>query len=81
MGLRELTYIAPIYASAAEDITVFMICARLSTAPLLGGKETSSEMKNSTSMASCLEFAELGDVAVACENHIGRFIDKYGLFL
>ena len=44
-ALRELKYIAPIYDFAAEDITVFMICARLNSAPFLGGKETPLDMK------------------------------------
>ena len=42
---RALTYIAQISASAAEYMTVFMIHAMLSTSPLLGGKETSLDMK------------------------------------
>ena len=44
-GSCELTYMAPISASAAEDMIVFMICAMMSTSTLLGGKETSLDMK------------------------------------
>ena len=42
---RALTYMALISDSATDDMIVFMICARLSTAPLLGGKEKSLDMK------------------------------------
>ena len=37
-ALRALIYNAPILASAADDVTAFMILATLWIAPLLGGE-------------------------------------------
>ena len=37
IACRELIYIAPIYASASEVITFFMICAMVKTALLFAG--------------------------------------------
>ena len=44
-ALRALMYNAPNSASAAEDMTVLMSCARFRTAPLLVGSAQSDKRK------------------------------------
>ena len=44
-ALHKLIYRAPSSASAADDITAFIICATVNTAPLLVGYASSSDMK------------------------------------
>ncbi len=45
MASRQFMYRAPISASAADDITVLMICALVKTAPLFGGSALLFDMK------------------------------------
>ena len=44
-ALRALMYSAPVSASAADDMTAFIISAMLWIAPLFGGRGTSSDKK------------------------------------
>ena len=44
-ALRAFMYMAPISASAADDMTALIICATVWTAPLLWGNSVSAAMK------------------------------------
>ena len=46
-----------------------------------GERDILGHEKMSTSLASCLVFAAVRGVAVDCQNHVGLFIGRYGLFL
>ena len=83
----EFRKVAPILASAAEDMPVLMIWHRVWMAPLLvgrvGGLSPFSTSRLARKMASstdtCLFFSEIGNIARNMEEYVAGMIVDYGI--
>jgi hypothetical protein len=79
-AVLELINSAPSSASAADDITAFMICEMFYTAPLLMGisSEPAMNMWPPALLTASFWFQEVGRVAVDCKFHIACTVSYDG---